>query len=283
MESEGFVMSSRHAYGYSLAMSLFFASVAFAGPEHIEAMHGDAGSFATTAQKVYKSYLDPGLDLIMGRLGVTTGGETPDLEDMYLIKIIDPEEFAASTDPAFCVNVGDPPTEVCGSSDFDSQLWLLRITREEDGFALLANDEKASMSGTSKLTNAATDGTSQTIPEAGDYLLAITAYGNVPGARGNELFDLVSRTEVSGPDGRGGESEHTTWTGGGPSVPGDYTIVLKGAGGFPIRVGAMVPKTPQSNWKPAGALTLLLSGLALSGLFLVRHRTRVQKERSVQS
>ncbi len=261
-------MSSRHAYGYSLAVTLAFGGLALAGPEHIET--GDAGSYKSTAQKVYKSYTDPHLDLIMGQLSNSTAGKTPDLEDMYIIRVTDPEEFSASTDPGDCVMTGDPPSEVCGYAEFDSQLWIMRIVRDEDGVALLANDEKFTSSGSSKLTGSANDGSGNFHVNVGEYLIAITAYGNVPQSSSGNLYTFANRTEVSGADGPGAHGVHSAWTGGGPSVPGDYTIVFTGAAGFPLRIGEAATDHPRYGWAIGGGGFVLMLGLSLSGVRLLR-------------
>jgi hypothetical protein len=156
-----------------------------------------------------------------------------DREDVYLIRIIDPVAFVASTDPNDCVAVGEPPTFFCGSADFDTRLWLFRIDVGSDSArGHLANDEKSPFSGSSKLVSASTDGTAMVVVSPGYYLLAISTFGNVPLSGGGPIFEFATRTEVSGPSGPGGAGAHIGWSGGGPPAPGAYRIVLSGVEGL---------------------------------------------------
>ena len=174
-------------------------------------------------------------------------------------RIVDPVAFRASTDAGDCVVIEAPPSVVCGSAGFDSQLWLFRIDAG-DGLGLLANDELADGSLSSRIVTPATDGSGAAILVPGDYLLAITAYDNDPTSAGGLIFDVPagSRTEVSGPDGPGGGDPHTGWTGTDSLAPGvyPYDIVLEGAEGFSLSPCPEIPTV--SEWGLV-ILTLLLA------------------------
>jgi MYXO-CTERM domain-containing protein len=113
---------------------------------------------------------------------------------------------------------------------FDTQLFLF----DASGFGLLANDNIAPggppLSG---FGNMSTDGTDIEILEPGTYLLAISGsdsdpLGINPTTGGLEaIFDMpFGSFEVSGPDGTGGMSPISGWSG--PGATGDYLIELVG-------------------------------------------------------
>lgn len=222
-------MASRVFTSGAAILVLLFVSTAAAGPDHIE--DGDAGSVPGTAQKVYKSVTLLRLDTIEGTLGSTRG---IDREDMYLIRIVDPANFRASTVP-----------DDGGSAEFDSQLWLFKpIVPPQPGSASLGllgnNDFAPGGNQFSRLRPMATDGTGAQVTEPGDYFIAISAFGTVPLSVGGPIFQFAAQDEVSGPDGPGAGAPHVDWTDG-PSMPGQYVIAFTGVEGFPRDVPALSP------------------------------------------
>ncbi len=234
-----------------------------AGPSWVEP--GDAGSVPGTAQLT----LGTGALLsIVGTLeGTVAASGTDDFEDMYVIAILDPGTFIATTalSPGF--------------AEFDSRLYLFDIT----GLGLLGNDDASSAiaaapagksfgacclpdgscdnlfdfdcleqggefqgngtdckfvqcpTGGASLGNASDDGTNVVITQPGLYLLAITVTPRFPVSTTGAIFDFASSSEVSGPDGPGGGDPIIDWDVPIPSapaggVPGDYTIQLSGTG-----------------------------------------------------
>ena len=89
---------------------LLLATTASAGPDHLEGAFGDAGSLPTTAQVVGRATSDPVNKIV----GETTG--RADFEDMYLIKIVNPAVFCASTSGSSCTALAT------GTASFDTQL-----------------------------------------------------------------------------------------------------------------------------------------------------------------
>lgn len=188
---------------------------AAAGPEWPEtSIPVEAGSLPETAQKPLGSGQ---LKKINGQLLPASGllgGAPGDFQDMYLIRIVDPVGFRAST-------LGAP----AGSgADFNTQLFLFSVFE----VGVLANDDDL-LSGTllSAITSPATDGTGATIPGAGLYYLAITGFNSDPVSIPGPIFDQVTSTEISGPDGFGGSGLIVGW------VPptgarGTYSIDLTG-------------------------------------------------------
>jgi hypothetical protein len=225
----------------SMAAALSLARVAAGGPEWVEGgasgALGDAGSLPGTAQSVIGN---GSLTTISGELegtGLQAGGPV-DFEDMYVIQIDGPTVFFAST-------LADDD----GFAEFDTALWLFDI----DGLGLLGNDFGGTFqgaavpgdsSGDSRLGNASDDGTSIVINEPGLYLLVITRAPNVPQSGDGDIFMFDVFNEVSGPDGPGGSSPITQWTGdipeqveAGGDVPGEYRITFDGSG-FALPSGA---------------------------------------------
>jgi hypothetical protein len=195
-------------------------STVLAGPEWVE--KGDAGSLPTTAQRITGV---GSLTRIHGTLeGVTLNG-TPDLVDAYILVISEPTTLFATT-----------VDEFGGMAEFDSALWLMTT----DGFGLLGNDD-TSLSGPraagleqssgSTLLPFSTDGTGIVITEPGEYLLCISLWTHHPFSDGGSIYSLSNSTEISGPDGPGGNLPVTGWfdnslrQGG---TGGNYTIVLNG-------------------------------------------------------
>lgn len=202
------------------------AGPAMAGPEWVEG--NDAGSLPPSAQIIGGTGT---LTKIAGSLlgsNPIAGGDG-DFVDMYVLQINDPLLFSATT-----TFLGG------GSADFDSQLWLFKL----DGLGLLGNDDtfvvggpgfgKGSIVSGSTLGPMATDGSGQTIPGAGLYLLAISGEFHVPASPAGHIFSFANPTEISGPDGQGGTQSVTFWENTSLNSPsfggatGDYLISLTG-------------------------------------------------------
>lgn len=195
-----------------LVLGVVHAS-ALAGPEWPEG--GDAGSVPGTAQVI-----GPGtgpVTKIIGRLegppGLPGRG-MGDFEDMYLINIIEPQLFHAST------ALADG-----GLAAFDSNLWLFNA----DGSGLLGNLNSPQDVNAARLDRAATDGTGAEVVEPGLYYLAISSVGSAAlgGVGGAPMFQFALADEISGPDGPGGFGNPIDgWVDG--AQFGDYEIVLSG-------------------------------------------------------
>jgi hypothetical protein len=190
-----------------LAPLILCTALAAAGPEWPEA--GDAGPLPISAQTVTGA--GP-LSKITGRLN----GMPPlpsrgvgDFQDMYLIRIIDPMNFMASTD---ILNGG--------FADFDANLFLFEL----DGRGLLGN---IGLGSNATLTSASNDGSGAELDAPGDYYLAISGGFSVPADGFFEIFDFNAPGEISGPDGLGGPFPINNWIG--PTQTGDYEIAIQGA------------------------------------------------------
>jgi hypothetical protein len=207
----------------AIGLSLLIASAALAGPEWVEI--GDAGKLPGTAQDTVGS---TPLTSIRGNIGSQTLGGELDEQDMYIVYIEDPKSFIATTVPLFG-----------GDAEFDSQLCLLKL----DGLGLLGNNDtliigdsggiaSGGISSGSTLLPAATDGTGVVITSPGLYLIAIYTVATRPISDDGNLFAMAFSTEISGPDGPGGESPISDWeiNPNGPDGPvgGEYTIFLGG-------------------------------------------------------
>jgi hypothetical protein len=113
----------------SLLALLACMVTATAGPAWVEDDEEDAGSLPGDAVDTRGT---GELVLIVGDLGdIAAGSGLPDFEDMYLIRILDPENFSATT--AF------PP----GFTQFDSRLYLFEAAngRVISGFGRLGNED----------------------------------------------------------------------------------------------------------------------------------------------
>lgn len=175
------------AAGVALAGALALPASA-TGPEWVEG--ADAGATPTSAQNT--TGLGP-VNFIRGKLsGLETlplGGGMGDLQDVFLIYIDDPMNFSATT--AFNG----------GQADFDSRLYLFDM----NGAGLLGNDTAplATAGGTDDalLTNMSDDGTGIVITDPGLYLIAVTVSEFGPQCAGENIYNIVIPTEISGPDG----------------------------------------------------------------------------------
>ncbi len=209
---------------YSLAIALALGASAAAGPDWDEGEGGggDAGSFPGSAQVVTGT--GGGVLVISGRLGgpgaLPGRGIGGDFQDMYLIRIDDPEAFRATT-----------LMEFDGFAEFDAQMFLF----QPDGllgFALLANQDATVGTTDPLLLPFSTDGTDVSIQEPGLYFLAITGRPSSPLSIAGPMFNFASPTEVSGPDGNGGFDPISDWSG--PGETGEYKIGLRGVVSIPI-------------------------------------------------
>ena len=187
-----------------LQLVLAFPATADVGPEHVEG--DDAGSFPGDSDKTTGN---GNISTIRGTLQSASGvsGDTTDLEDMYLIRIHDPVNFLATTVPA-----------LGGSAAFDSRLFLFHADFGPDGEGILGNNDTSTFGlgdgGTlpgSTLTNQATDNTGAEVIQAGLYYLAITFHPRGPISDDGQIFRFESSSEISGPDGDGGESVVIAW------------------------------------------------------------------------
>lgn len=175
------------------------------GPENNEG-NTDAGSLPGDSQKTTGNGT---ISTIRGTLEGAAGvsGDVLDLEDMYLIRIDDPANFLATTVPA-----------LGGSADFDSRLFLFHADFGPEGLGILGNNDtfipglgKGEFSFGSTLTNQATDETGAEVTQAGLYYLAITVNPRGPISEGGQIFRFDFSSEISGPDGDGGDSVVIAW------------------------------------------------------------------------
>ncbi|MFI4898343.1 MAG: hypothetical protein ACIARR_11015 [Phycisphaerales bacterium JB059] len=196
-----------------------FSASAVAGPEWMEMV--DAGRVPTDAQAVTGT--GDGVLIISGRLegagrGVGPGGG--DFQDMYLIKIEDPEMFRATT-----------LVEFDGFAEFDAQMFLFQPDGL-DAFARLANLDAAPGFSDPLLLPISNDGSQAAITSPGFYYLAISGAPSVPVSASGPMFQFDLPTEVSGPDGNGGFDPIIDWSG--PGATGDYRIGLRGVVSIPV-------------------------------------------------
>ncbi len=166
---------------------------------------GDAGSLPGSAQVTTG---DAPLTSISGEL--TTGAD----EDMYLIEIIDPGAFSATT---------------VGGAAFDTQLFLF----DSSGFGVYANDDTVD---SLQSTLPAGDANGPAAP--GLYYLAISQYDNDPLSPGGLIFPGAVFVGVEGPTGPGGLQAVSDWSGSN-EAGGSYSIQLSGA------VPAIIDSVPE--------------------------------------
>lgn len=185
-------------------------SLVRAGPIWEESSHGDAGRLPAFAQDTTPQIPLQG---IRGRLEGPNLRGPGDFEDMYAISITDTVGFYARTD-------GGGPLMI-GMTTFNTQLFLF----DAAGLGILANDDVGPGELASHIHLPDDDGFFPTLPAAGLYYLAITGADNDPLSAAGAIFDQVTTTEVSGPDGVGGAMPIIGWSG--PTDPaafGDYVI-----------------------------------------------------------
>ncbi len=196
------------------AAMVLIACAAMAGPEWEEPPGNDAGKFPIDAQ------IPVGGGPMAAIKGILQGDPlalgSSDFQDMYKIRICDPVNFRAEAK----AQIGFPA--------FNTQLWLFRA----DGRGMLANDDDTSgIGGTlSVLPNTANDGTGVTVTAPGIYYLAISGFNSDADADPGisfPIFNALTFTEVSGPDGAGGSFPIVDWE---PAAgaTGRYRILLRG-------------------------------------------------------
>jgi hypothetical protein len=205
------------------------------GPEWIE--QGDAGSLPDTAQPVTAT---GSVTILRGALqgSPAIAGQPADFEDMYRVIIAVPTAFHVRTDPGSG-----------GGADFNTQLWVFAV----NGLGILGNDDAFDPGVGSNLFQFATDGSGAGILQPGEYLIAISGLLNRPTAGGLHIFNFATTTEISGPDGPGGEFPIDGWDTDPNCHFGDYVLSLQGIVGIP----------------GPGALAVLVGGL-----FIGRTRRR---------
>jgi hypothetical protein len=181
------------------------------GQVWIEPRDSDAGPSVNSAQ------VPDGMGALTGIQGVLDGDldfGPPDFQDLFAINIFDPVNFSATT-----VTLG-------GGADVDTNLWLFnqaelgRLGNRDFGGGMF-----------SRLTPIADDGSfALSIP--GIYYIGVSGGdSNRPTSGGQQIFNFLTSTELSGPDGPGGAGVHTGWSGTGES--GVYFIQLTGVSFVP--------------------------------------------------
>ncbi|MHC5022968.1 MAG: hypothetical protein ACYTGG_03515, partial [Planctomycetota bacterium] len=122
----------------------------------------------------------------------------------------------------------------------------------------------------STIGNEANDGSGAMIDTPGLYYVAITTSAREPVSAGGPIFFFASSTEISGPDGPGGDQPIIGWQdvpipegAEGPDVPGLYTIALNGTEFSTAEVTASFkkPECPAPvNIGSNGVLKVMLAG-----------------------
>ena len=191
------------------------STAAFAGPDWVE--QGDSGSDLATAQITVTN--TGTLNSISGTLG---GGFLADFEDCYLVRVLNPGTF----------------TMTVGSANFNPQLFLFNISVTNGAFGLLANDDQNVENNLPRFGGTSNDGTQVIVSLPGLYMIGLTGFNRDPMSQTGAMFNQVSTTEVSGPDGPGGFNPLTGWAGTGQT--GNYTIVFTGVGPATPAPGAAV-------------------------------------------
>jgi MYXO-CTERM domain-containing protein len=193
-------MTIRSTSTIGLALSVAATTVALAGPDWQEI--GDAGKFAGSAQRT----LGVGaIDSISGEFAAGFGEN--DYEDMYLIRIDNPQAFSITVT----------------SSVGQVGLFLFNVTQANEGFGLIARTESGALTSTSN------DGTQAAVNNPGIYAIAIAVPGWWPSSNGGRIFNFTTEGETSGPDGVGGLLPHTGWQGTAGPI-GEYGVDLIGCG-----------------------------------------------------
>ncbi|MCH8316146.1 MAG: hypothetical protein IIA64_09250 [Planctomycetes bacterium] len=196
------------------------ATATASGPKWEEM--GDAGSLPPGQPTIGSGTLG----FINGSLGMAAlFGGMVDFEDMFLINIVDPMNFRATTDP-------NDPDLAMAFANFNSQLWLFQPTADPLlALGFLGNDDHPGVgSDLSLLIPMPTDG-SPALVDPGLYYIAITRFNHDPFSAGGEIFafDPLDPFEISGPDGRGGPFKITGWAGDpGGDFAGEYSMALRG-------------------------------------------------------
>ncbi|MEQ9616737.1 MAG: hypothetical protein RLN60_01740 [Phycisphaerales bacterium] len=206
-----------------VVLSLGLAGLAIAGPVWCEPSPGDAGSLPASANSTKGAGMNAVIKgTLTGFMPFTVRGSAErgeplpaDFEDMYLIRIVDPINFVAST-------VDSIPGM---QTSFDSQLFLFDF----QGRGVLANrDDPMTAAGGATLLANSNDGSGASVSQPGLYYLAISGQLNDPiNEAGMPIFDFGDPHEISGPDGvMANQRRVDSWVGDGPF--GDYFIQLQG-------------------------------------------------------
>jgi len=198
-----------------------FAAAAMAGPIWCEPPGPEeAGAFPSSASKT------TGIGQSAAIVGELKGGASPldasfagengDFQDMYLIRIINPDEFIASTSMQF----------PAAGATFDSQLFLFDFK----GRAILASREVPNdPDGGATLRSRANDGTDARVDRPGLYYLAISGSDSAPISNtGLRIFNFEKPFEISGPDGLPAGEDRRIGSWSKPGEIGEYSIVLQG-------------------------------------------------------
>lgn len=194
----------------------FAATTAYGWTEVGDAGDGIGGNY---------QIVDGSQGAVINEIVGVTSSAAGDFVDAYLISIVDPANFRASTEGA----------------GFDTRLFLFDI----NGFGLLANDDSPQAAGFgSLLLGQSSDGTGIVLAQ-GLYILAIAGFELDPvDSNGDEIFDIISPfTEISGPDGPGGANALAAWednTALGLAATGAYRILLEGVGPVPAPSSAIL-------------------------------------------
>jgi hypothetical protein len=193
---------------------------------------GDAGDLPATAQVPHGAGT---LTAIAGSL--LPGGDA----DLYLIQVVDPAAFAAST---------------CGGIT-DTQLWL--FARDGDGITFDADDPDCGV--LSPITGAH-------VPAPGLYFLAVSAYDrDALDALGRAIWLDAPFDVERAPDGPGAPGPLAAW-GGTAYEEGPYTIELAGVAWSPVAIGDLAAPRPVATRlepnapNPFGATTAIRYTLA---------------------
>jgi len=198
---------------------LALSGLAVAGPIWCEPAPIDAGSLPATSSTTKGDGMNAvikgelmGFSPLTQRGGVGANG---DFQDMYLIRIVDPSNFLASTSPFF-------PS---ANANFNSQLFLFDF----QGQGVLGNlNDPNDPAGASTLRPVSNDGSGSAVVQPGLYYLAISGAGSVPTSpAGAQIFQFLDPFEISGPDGvMPADNFIDNWSGNG--AVGNYQIVVQG-------------------------------------------------------
>lgn len=172
------------------------------------------------------------LGFISGNMGMSSLFGEIDIVDMYLINIVDPMNFRATTDPQDEIGKG------MAFAQFDTQLWLFQPDPANplEALGIVGNDDHFELGGQfSLLLPDPTDGFKDGgVVEPGLYYIAITRSNHDPFSEDKarkelDIFFQKELTEISGPDGPGELFPIIGWAGDpGGAFEGNYRIALRG-------------------------------------------------------
>lgn len=218
-------MTHVRSFGIAGGIAASFGHAALAGPDWVEGR--DAGSLLSSSQRIVGL---GNLNTIEGSL--SSALSDPDFEDMYLFRISDPDTFSLTI----------------SATNFNTAVWLFNVSKAEEAFGLLANDDDGK-SFSSYLESNSNDGSLARVTTAGVYAIAISGSGRIPVSRSGAIFTFATSSEISGPDGPGGINPHEGWAGEG--ITGDYLIRVTGVEFYDV---------------PAPGTIGMLAGLGLANL-----------------